>query len=379
MGRHGHGQGRAERGGPGGELRHDAGSSAGLLSQDFLYVRSFFYHHAESAGRKMRDVVFLVGEELRYFGSSVLRGEQLCRLCRTLLRDKPARFRVALDERDIADAFVIVCKQFLLTTTVEVLRGLKARGNAVYADYLDGQIEPAFVPFLDGFVSSSRGQHAFLSAAYPDKRVVHVTHHVDLRIPPLDVSHGPPRCGYFGDPGNALFRTELGGRVDFIETSAVASHEWIWRLGGYRCHYAVRSAQWWDGHKPFTKGFVAAHVGAVILIGNNDAEAMHHLGDDYPFVCDTADPASVVAALDAMQADWQSARWARAVSAMRQLKERIAPRLIRLELETLFFGGDAARRAEKRRGWASMCRGPAVMVAEGRPSTNLVPSHEGKA
>jgi hypothetical protein len=283
-------------------------------------------------------VVFLVGEEWRFYGSSILRGEQLCRLCHTYLHATPARFRVALDPSDISDAFVFVCKQFLLNATVDVMRGLKHRDNLVYADYLDAKIDPAYVPFLDGFVSSSRGQHAFLCAAYPDKRVVHVTHHVDLRIPSLDMAHRPFRCGYFGDPGNALFRGEVGGRVAFITTSAVASHAWIGRLRDYSCHYAVRSAQWWDGHKPFTKGFVAAHVGAVVLVGKDDAEAIRHLGEDYPFVCDTGHPASIVAALDWMREDWRSARWAQAVSAMRALKARIAPRLIARELETLFFG-----------------------------------------
>lgn len=292
----------------------------------------------------MRDVVFLVGEKFRTFGSSLLRGEQLCRICTAAFPDRGTRFRVAYEPQGISGAVVVLSKMMALTAGAGALRELRARGNTLYADYLDGQVPAATAPLLDGFIASSRAQENHLRARFPRQRVVHVTHHVDLDIPAIEVPQDRFRCAYFGDPGNARYARQIRARLDFHSTSG-AKQEWIEKLRLYNCHYALRSRwytpwnlRYWAGFKPFTKGFIAAHVGAVILVGRHDAEAIGYLGAGYPFICDTSSLASVTAALDAAERSFGSETWQAAVAAMRALKAASGLPQVEADLAELFFG-----------------------------------------
>ncbi len=197
---------------------------------------------------------------------------------------------------------------------------------------------------MDGFLACSRAQQRFLMSKYPEKRVVHITHHVDLNIPDSDIDHQVFRCGYFGDLKNALFHNHLRDKVDFVNTNETTS-EWIEKFQLYSTHYVLRSRRhslwnrkYWAGFKPFLKGFVAARVGAVVLIEKSDEEAISYLGNDYPFICDSRNLSSVRGALDDMERSFQSERWYRAVDAVKLLKAQIAPAQLRAELEALFFG-----------------------------------------
>lgn len=292
----------------------------------------------------MRDVVFLISEKFRNFGSSLLRGEQLCRICEAAFPDKGIRFRVEHVPQGISDCIVVLSKMVALTIDARTLSDLRSRGNTLYADYLDGVVPASTARLLDGFIASSRAQSSHLKARFPGQRVVHVTHHVDLDIPDIEVAEGGFRCAYFGDLGNALYQRRLRTKLDFHSTSG-PKPAWIEKLRLYNCHYALRSRwytpwnrRYWAGFKPFTKGFIAAHVGAVILVSRQDTEALGYLGTDYPFVCDATSLSSVLDALDAVQQSLGTARWHAAVAAMRSLKAATGLPRVKAELEELFFG-----------------------------------------
>lgn len=292
----------------------------------------------------MLNVVILISEPHKTFGSSVLRGEQLHSMCNTFFSGADIRFRLAYSTADISDSFIIFSKMAALTADPKTLGELRSRGNKLYADYLDAQIPAATARLMDGFIASSILQQRFLAARYPGKRVVLVTHHVDLDIPDLEFAHDSFRCAYFGDFGNALHEKHLHAKVDFHDTTT-SSREWIRKFPLYSCHYGLRSRRYdfWNrryraGFKPFTKGFIAAHVGAVILIGKDDKEALSYLGTDYPYICDGRSLPSVSRALDDMQRSFQSESWHRAVDVMKSLKARIAPQRLKAELTELFFG-----------------------------------------
>jgi hypothetical protein len=224
----------------------------------------------------------------------------------------------------------------LIDVPLSVLDEHRRKGNRIYADYLDLQVNPEQVAFVDTLIASSQEQNRFFLDRFPEKRVHHVTHHVDLRIPDITLKAGDFRCGYFGYPQNAGYLDRLGDVVDMVDASNPKDTSWIDKLPSYPCHYAVRQAQQCDGFKPFLKGFIAAHCGAVVVVSASDREATSYLGEDYPFRFSIEDGDDAAAAMAEVRRGYRSVAWGRALETMRALRERSSPGSIRQELLRLF-------------------------------------------
>jgi hypothetical protein len=125
--------------------------------------------------------------------------------------------------------------------------------------------------------------------------------------------------------------------VEVIDASAPENPAWMSALPRFASHYLVRQWQETDGYKPFLKGFIAAHCGAVPFVSRNDAEARHHVGDDYPFLYD-ADDANLSASFSDFRAHFGSARWQFALRRLDEVKRRNSPAQIGREIDELFAG-----------------------------------------
>ncbi len=286
----------------------------------------------------MRTVHFLIANEQRHWGSSILRGEQLRDLCdRFLGGGGGLEFRVAREPETLRNAIVFVTKAYLVFAPMEDLAALKERGNFLIGDFLDARIDAARAELCDTLVASSRNQDAFLRAAFPERRVVHVTHHVDLRIPDIAARGTVFSCGYFGGPNNARMNACVARHVEIVNATDPGGRVWIDALPRFTSHYLVRQWQETDGYKPFLKGFVAAHCSAVPFVSRDDAEARHYVGDDYPFLYD-ADDANLSANFADFRAQFGSARWQFALERLADVKRHTAPAQISRELNELFAG-----------------------------------------
>ena len=74
------------------------------------------------------------------------------------------------------------------------------------------------------------------------------------------------------------------GLVEPWATPVRNENGWREAMARYNVHYAVRRVGLpQERFKPFTKGMLAARVGAVAVVSTLDAEAMRLLGEDYPF------------------------------------------------------------------------------------------------
>ncbi len=119
----------------------------------------------------MRTVHFLIANEQRHWGSSILRGEQLRDLCdRFLGGGGGLEFRIAREPETLRNAIVFVTKGYLVFAPMEDLAALKERGNFLIGDFLDARIDAARAELCDTLVVSSRNQDAFLRAAFPERR-----------------------------------------------------------------------------------------------------------------------------------------------------------------------------------------------------------------
>jgi hypothetical protein len=283
-----------------------------------------------------RNVVFVIDPRWEWLPSVLLRAQQFCQLCRWVVLGQNYSFSLAQDATQIADSTLVLTKSYLIEAPPLILEEHRRRGNRIYADYLDLEVKPAQVALVDTLIASSQEQNRFFLELFPEKRIRHVTHHVDLRIPDIILKADNFRCGYFGHPWNAGYMDRVTDVVDMVDATNPKDTSWIDKLPGYPCHYAVRQAQQWDGFKPFLKGFIAAHCGAVVVVSASDREATSYLGEDYPFRFSIENGDDAKAAMAEVKRGYRSAAWGQALETMRTVRERSSPGWIRQELLRLF-------------------------------------------
>jgi hypothetical protein len=277
----------------------------------------------------LSEVVFLKGRGVEW-ASVYLRCDQLCEIVAPWLQAQGVQASVRASTRGVRRSLVILHKTSLDRWTTLLVPWLKAQGNLVACDFIDRALEPEVCRAVDVLISSSHTQDAHLREAYPGKRVVHLPHHADLRITARADPSRPARAGYFGELGNALHLPALQaeGLCDAVSVESVQDAAWLERLGGYRCHYAVRAWRAWNGFKPFTKGAVAAAAGAVVVTDRN-AETLAALGADYPFFTPSTDYADVRSSLLAVRDTAGPEAWAAADAAMARVRAAASPHAIR--------------------------------------------------
>ncbi|MCB1503135.1 MAG: class I SAM-dependent methyltransferase [Bauldia sp.] len=281
------------------------------------------------AGSRPR-LVFLYEPAYRGSGSTTLRIFQLADIVRSHLGD---RWEVAVtDDADIRDAVVVVGKGRMATVSEPALEKLRQANVAVIADFVDAPLRSGLLPFIDLLWASSIGGYRSALAIRPGMPVDLVTHHADVRLPRREPAEAYS-VGYFGEPINAVATPEILAEIDMVPVSTRSDDGgWLQRIGGYALHYAVRPPLKDGGHKPFTKGFVAARCGANVLIDRTDGDAIHYLGDDYPFLIDNSRPASILAGLELARQSFASEIWRAGLEVMRQVEALSTPEHVAREV-----------------------------------------------
>ncbi|MBX9595623.1 MAG: hypothetical protein K2X46_14765 [Roseomonas sp.] len=291
-----------------------------------------------------RDIVFVIERAQQRAGSAHLRGRQLASLFGQVAADYGRHVRLAFSDEAIVNAVAIVNKSALMPKPQSVVARLKEAGCTVLVDFVDRRVTAADGDAADGFIAVSAAQYRHLRTTWPDKPVIHLPHHVDLDIPPIACQWDHFACAYFGNFDNALHLDAVreAGLVRPIETLTGNKNHWFEELPGYNLHYAFRPrAHWGAGFKPFTKGFTAAHAGAIVVVADDDEEATGLLGADYPFrIPASATADAVIGHLHAMRDSFANSAWREARLRMRRLRTiSSAPYLLDLIRASAFEAG----------------------------------------
>lgn len=267
-----------------------------------------------------RKIVFVVPAGKRMSGSTMLRSWQLRQLAEPLLEAQGIESLVSVGI-GFRDAVLVLSKGALLASKPALILRLKGRGNVVCADPVDGIVSDAVLAACDLLIAASMTQLADLSRRFPRHRIAYVGHHVDVRIGCISPPQDRFRLGYFGEFANTKFKEALADVVSFVrvDTSTATEVAWIDRLADFNAHYAIRAPRSFDGFKPFTKGFVAAHCGCPILVGADDEEARRLLPPDYPYFAATSSADRVREVVGRMSNGFGGPEWRRALAAMREL------------------------------------------------------------
>ena len=279
-----------------------------------------------------RNIIFIGHPEKWNSGSSYLRSHQLGLLTKAspLFKGLQVEFTSDLSGHD---GIQILNKYAIEHFSAEELAESKSRNNRLIADPLDGVFEKRHLELFDGVIAASLlQQERYLSSL--SKPVAYVGHHVDLRIAfPLQ----PPSArafsiAYFGEITNARFPEALSGRVIFhsVDTRCADETGWMDHLKYYPAHYAIRAPLTAECFKPFTKGFIASHCMAPVLVDEDDGEARRFLHDTYPYFTRTETPGDIRTTIDRMASDFEakSPDWISALESMRRVREHGEPRLI---------------------------------------------------
>lgn len=287
---------------------------------------------------RRRRVYFVYAEEHKHAGSTIMRGTQLATIAKHSL-GFDTHVRVAPLTDDFRNGMLFLTKGALKAASDERLASLKEHGNRLYFDVVDEHPPPTTNSFADVLVCASITAFADLSREFPHVEAALLNHHVDPRVQGLAFTERNKfRAGYFGETVNALLTPRIEEAVDVtpIDTSREDS-AWIKRLPDYSAHYAVRRTRELDRHKPFLKGFTAAHCNANILIQRSETEAVTWLGDDYPYLID--DPVTeshVLEALEQARDSYGSKQWLAGLDTMAGIRDRTSRERIGSELKRLF-------------------------------------------
>lgn len=262
---------------------------------------------------------FVCSPELSRSGSAYLRTFQLAELAAKRLRSVRVRKATELGPgiRDEVLLFNKSCfRPEVLPLVRDALPALRRR-NVCLADPLDAVAAHSMVSHFDGVIASSLTQMEYLSAR-SSKPVFLIHHHVDVRLPSRAMTWDRARLAYFGELSNTWHAESLGDRVDFIsvDTRNAVDISWARHLPYYNMHYCLRRTRDIDGFKPATKIFVAASLGATVLVERSNEEARRLLPKDYPYFTDTIELSQVRRVIERAIAGFGKEEWVYAAAAL---------------------------------------------------------------
>jgi hypothetical protein len=270
-----------------------------------------------------RDVFFVEHRRSRSNpGSALMRTRQMWEITRSGLDALGSRSAV-IGDTNRRDSVLVLNKNALQRLDAGQIEAVKRRGNTVVADPVDGNFPDDLLGACDVLIAAAREQEKLFRMKFPDIRTAYVAHHVDQRIGKVVPIQGRLSIGYFGEVTNAAFAAEVEGRVSFVRVNTRKAGEtaWMKRLGEFNAHYNVRPPEEEGRLKPFTKGFVAAHCGSVLLFDSGNVEARNFLSETYPYRIDAANAADVITAIDRMADDFGGPRWHAALAEMQEVRE----------------------------------------------------------
>jgi hypothetical protein len=270
--------------------------------------------------RPRRLIAFISHPANQAAGSSYLRAHQMMEI---MAADESANLSIvrSTTTAPFSDALLVFDKYATEHAADLVLAEARQRRNLVIADPVDGPFAPSVLNRFDGVIAASRRQELVYRASLAVP-VAYVGHHVDPRLGKITPC-GSFALYYFGELVHARYRQELDGTVIFVpvDTRNAFDVEWMKRLPEASAHFALRPQVPEDSHKPFTKGFVAAHCGVPVIVDARDCEARYFLPADYPYWTDAEDLAGVRAVIARMKDDFGTPRWNPATAMMRELRD----------------------------------------------------------
>lgn len=282
---------------------------------------------------------FIYVDQYRYYGSTVLRGQQLSQIAQRALSANRIYFTSA--DYDYKNCTLFLTKWAIFALSLRDLKRLRENGNQLIFDPLDAILPPKKLKYANIVVAASESICKSYKKIFPSTtKVAVVNHNVDLRLKGLDLSKRQKtfQVGYFGELINAVLTPKIEKQIDVMPVNTIKQNDyWLKELPKYNLHYAIRQTRGVYPNKPFLKGFTAAHCDANILIQDSEKEAVRWLGKDYPYLMHgKVTEKKILEMLKYAKKSFGSKVWKRGLETMRIIKEKTSEEAIRNQLVKLF-------------------------------------------
>ena len=289
-----------------------------------------------------RHLVLVYRRKRMQSGSTVMRTFQMARLIGPHMSDTDVEVR-KISRRDFlqnifatripAGSVVMFDKGSTAVLSQSAADRLRRRGCRLCFDPVDTPLHGLNKVLPDLYISPSlsgveRIKHALSERGDAAARVpvMPVLHAADERLYARRIQPKTAACCYWGARKNAVLTPEIEAELDVLDASVRSGADaTLDRMLGYDLHYGVRPPEERNVIKPFTKGAIAAVVGANIVVNRDADDAVDLLGDDYPYMCDRADVAEALAMLRHARDTRGGTDWSRARDRMDHLAEAVSP------------------------------------------------------
>jgi hypothetical protein len=303
-------------------------------------------------------LIFLLPDIADPWGSTMMRGHQLCEIAQHHLAEKfdckimrmplsskrqskrnfKAAQQMAWMARCPRDAIYFVTKQCverLNPTAAEILRW---RARAVLFDYVDTDMETVLTRGADIHLCASNAQYEYMKQKKQFSNTSSVSllpHGYDYRLQTCAPTKGPVYVTYWGALRNTYIPQSILNDISVIDGAVAPTTETLDELSRYRLHYCVRK-NFRDVDKtifkPLTKVANAAACGANILINHDAHDAVDFLGPDYPYFVGLGDDANIANVFQAALNGAGGSDWLYARNAMNSVAKHLSPEQVANQL-----------------------------------------------
>lgn len=230
-------------------------------------------------------------------------------------------------QRAHSDTVFLFSKYAFLGWRAEHLAALRDRCRALLVDCVDLRLRYLLPEGPDVYISNTHAGAMAMAVRLPEggPRTAVVYHNYDAALDGVEwtLPTDRLRCVYLGSQGSMAATDTVAAQLQtFAAPDRAAFIAALAQLARFNAHYAARPPITDDSFAPFTKGATAARIGAPLLIDRQTHDAVHHLGDDYPFLLDDLRDETIDAGWAAFSAAFGTPIWAEAQDRMRQVADR---------------------------------------------------------
>lgn len=224
------------------------------------------------------------------------------------------------------------CIQYFTPNIIDIIH---SKNSIIAFDHVDSDFSIGPQGYPDIHICSSVTQLNFIRDYKADNPAFKgdpklLLHNYDIKLlnfrKPQNIFFN---CAYVGTPSVAYLPNNVLNKVEIVKAMGVGGmSEIINQLPNFNAHYGLRLPQPNNSllAKPFTKGFVAAACGAVIITDRSTHDAENLLGTDYPYLVNSLDPQETKDMLSFMEDSFGSTIWLEAERRMQDIKELVSPK-----------------------------------------------------
>lgn len=302
-----------------------------------------------------REIVFAYRKSQTKYGSTVMRTHQLCAQISPHL---PTGWRATTSAMPSPKfpwlqiiwarcqregSFVFINKNSLRKILPETLLNLRRKHCKIGFDYVDSDLRKVATFKPDVHIVSSlaakraieRERNDAIQKGNSVTGVIRLLHHnVDSHaLAAPAVPQDQLRCIYFGQPAKTKIPDLLKNNISILDATTVGLAKNAWQqMSQFNFHYCISSpANAWKTsledvvHRPFTKGFTAAALGASLIVNSDVDDISELLGGDYPFLVEGHEDANIIAVMSRATDAFGGQEWRHALASVADMKQLFQP------------------------------------------------------